>query len=216
MYIRVPSYSAWLLGCVGHMAPGGSVRAQKEAGARRCQYFFFALEALRVKCAREAKEQMSKGEAQKCLHSKGVFAHKKGAHKDNHAPDRHRPALVLAPLSLCVHCEFAPACLVSRWLPSTDARLLCCARLCCCSMMDPKPHLLFHPAHPSTTPDRLGWSLCLRLLQRQRGRFGPYFGAKYTPPPFFCFDPGRHGAMNTRLGCSAGLMTGDAQLTHLG
>ena len=101
MYIRVPSYSAWLLGCVGHMAPGGSVRAQKEAGARRCQYFFFALEALRVKCAREAKEQMSKGEAQKCLHSKGVFAHKKGAHKDNHAPDRHRPALVLAPLSLC-------------------------------------------------------------------------------------------------------------------
>ena len=83
------------------MAPGGSVRAQKEAGARRCQYFFFALEALRVKCAREAKEQMSKGEAQKCLHSKGVFAHKKGAHKDNHAPDRHRPALVLAPLSLC-------------------------------------------------------------------------------------------------------------------
>ena len=77
------------------------MRAQKEAGARRCQYFFFALEALRVKCAREAKEQMSKGEAQKCLHSKGVFAHKKGAHKDNHAPDRHRPALVLAPLSLC-------------------------------------------------------------------------------------------------------------------
>ena len=40
MYIRVPSYSAWLLGCVGHMAPGGSVRAQKEAGAWRCQYFF--------------------------------------------------------------------------------------------------------------------------------------------------------------------------------
>ena len=87
--------------------------------------------------------------------------------------------------SPCVHCEFAPTCLVSRWLPSTDARLLCCARLCCCSMVDPKPHLLFHPAHPSTTPDRLGWSLCLRLLQRQRGRFGPYFGAKYTPPPFF-------------------------------
>ena len=82
------------------------------------------------------------------------------------------PTLVAASVprrSLRVHCEFAPTCLVSRWLLSTDARLLRCARLRCCSVLDPKPRLLFRPAHPSTTSDRLGWSLRLRLLRRRRG-----------------------------------------------
>ena len=80
------SMAAWV--CWAHGSWGLSESPKRSRGLA-LPVFFFALEALRVKCAREAKEQMSKGEPQKCLHSKGVFAHKKGAHKDNTKTTTH-------------------------------------------------------------------------------------------------------------------------------